>query len=384
VDNASSNNTFIDCFAASVESGSCIRDDDGKLIFHVRCFAHILNLIAGDGIAVMKQTIEGLRTAIKKSKSSQLQMTNFALICQSQRIPGKIAKPSLDVSTRWNSTYDMMESAIPYLGVFDEWARSGEENAPPPIDPFDILDIKDLHQWLKPLKDMTLNVSHHETIAMCHGLVWMQKLQKQLRGMEAMTSKLATAKENMILKFEKYFSDTKDILVHIIASIFHPQYKTSIIDAVFSTQRAILLEKIVKIFERNYVSNDDVAQTVSNDVIRTLSFDAIDEDLAFLGVNSNRPQLMSMRQEFDQYINEPPMKCTDILVYWRSKEQVYPHLVKMALDFLCIQLSSVASEFAFSGSGRVMDDYRSRLAEATLEMLMQLQSWLKNSKKHNF
>jgi len=200
----------------------------------------------------------------------------------------------------------------------------------------------------------------------------------------AMTSKLATAKENMILKFEKYFSDTKDILVHIIASIFHPQYKTSIIDAVFSTQRAILLEKIVKIFERNYVSNDEVAQTVSNDVIRTLSFDAIDEDLAFLGVNSNRPQLMSMRQEFDQYINEPPMKCTDILVYWRSKEQVYPHLVKMALDFLCIQLSSVASEFAFSGSGRVMDDYRSRLAEATLEMLMQLQSWLKNSKKHNF
>jgi hypothetical protein len=49
-----------------------------------------------------------------------------------------------------------------------------------------------------------------------------------------------------------------------------------------------------------------------------------------------------------------------------------PRLHRMAIDFCCIQLFS-AFEFAFSGSGRVMDDYRSRLA---LEMPMVTRAWL--------
>jgi hypothetical protein len=87
--------------------------------------------------------------------------------------------------------------------------------------------------------------------------------------------------------------------------------------------------------------------------------------------------MADIRNELEKYLAEPvEVVCSDILSFWQNKSSTYPSVSKMASDFLCIQLSSVASEFAFSGSGRVMDDYRSRLSGDTLEMLMQTRSWL--------
>lgn len=54
----------------------------------------------------------------------------------------------------------------------------------------------------------------------------------------------------------------------------------------------------------------------------------------------------------------------------------YPTLQKIARDFLAI-ISMVASESAFSTSGRVVTPQRSRLKEDTLEALMCSQNWFR-------
>ncbi|GJX16864.1 zinc finger BED domain-containing protein RICESLEEPER 2 [Tanacetum coccineum] len=57
-------------------------------------------------------------------------------------------------------------------------------------------------------------------------------------------------------------------------------------------------------------------------------------------------------------------------------------LVKMAHYILSIQISTVASESAFSTSGRILDPYRNALSSQIVEALLCTQSWVRTSQKN--
>ncbi|GJR29222.1 zinc finger BED domain-containing protein RICESLEEPER 2-like protein [Tanacetum coccineum] len=60
----------------------------------------------------------------------------------------------------------------------------------------------------------------------------------------------------------------------------------------------------------------------------------------------------------------------------KAKETMLPVLSRMAMDILSVQATSVASESAFSTSGRVLSIRRTRLTPASLEMCMCLKDHL--------
>ncbi|GJY24864.1 zinc finger BED domain-containing protein RICESLEEPER 2 [Tanacetum coccineum] len=66
----------------------------------------------------------------------------------------------------------------------------------------------------------------------------------------------------------------------------------------------------------------------------------------------------------------------DVLGFWKAKESMFPVLSRMVRDILSIQATSVASEFTFSTSGRVLSFRRTRLTPASLEMCMCLKDHL--------
>jgi hypothetical protein len=49
----------------------------------------------------------------------------------------------------------------------------------------------------------------------------------------------------------------------------------------------------------------------------------------------------------------------------------------IARDIFAIPVTTIASESAFSTSGRVLSDHQSRLTPKTLEVLMCAQNWLR-------
>jgi len=73
----------------------------------------------------------------------------------------------------------------------------------------------------------------------------------------------------------------------------------------------------------------------------------------------------------------------DILKWWKDNSSKYPILSQIARDVLAIPVSTVASESAFSTSGRVIDPYRSSLAPNTVEALICTQQWIKKPTKIN-
>ena len=54
----------------------------------------------------------------------------------------------------------------------------------------------------------------------------------------------------------------------------------------------------------------------------------------------------------------------------------YPVLSGMARDLFAAPASTIASESAFSTSGRVISEYRKRLTSKNVEALIYLQAWL--------
>jgi hypothetical protein len=118
LDNASGNEVAVKDIISDLRVNASARSlvCDGKF-FHVRCACHILNLVATDGLSVITHTIENIRQlvlAVKKSPLQWEELMKRATECGLDTSKGL----SLDVSTRWNSTYTMLRDALYYKNAF--------------------------------------------------------------------------------------------------------------------------------------------------------------------------------------------------------------------------------------------------------------------------
>lgn len=116
LDNATVNDAFVKALRDNLVSKGLLLGR-GK-IFHCRCAAYVLNLIVQEGFSAISSAIKNTRESVKYLKSSQAQKERFEKMIKQVGIPLK-KHPSLDVVTRWNSTYYMLDSAYLYKRVFE-------------------------------------------------------------------------------------------------------------------------------------------------------------------------------------------------------------------------------------------------------------------------
>ncbi|GJX30177.1 zinc finger BED domain-containing protein RICESLEEPER 2 [Tanacetum coccineum] len=83
-----------------------------------------------------------------------------------------------------------------------------------------------------------------------------------------------------------------------------------------------------------------------------------------------------VNSDFVTHLHPKEFASFDVLGFWKEKETMFPVLSRMAMDIISVQASSVASESAFSTSGRVLSIRRTRLTPASLEMCMCLKDHL--------
>ncbi|KAH9717089.1 BED-type domain-containing protein [Citrus sinensis] len=103
VDNASPNEGALRYLIDRVKTWR----DDGLVLngdyLHVRCCAHILNLIVTEGLKELEQSIVSVRNAVKYVRSSTARMQAFQIRVQQEMINCR-GSVILDCPTRWNST----------------------------------------------------------------------------------------------------------------------------------------------------------------------------------------------------------------------------------------------------------------------------------------
>lgn len=93
-----------------VPVGSVLHD-----VFHVRCCAHILNLVVQDGLSLLSFSVEKIKNIVRNINSS---VHRYELYKKCLKHYGFRKKNiNLDMPIRWNSTYELLRLAVLYKKV---------------------------------------------------------------------------------------------------------------------------------------------------------------------------------------------------------------------------------------------------------------------------
>ncbi|GJY17332.1 zinc finger BED domain-containing protein RICESLEEPER 2-like protein [Tanacetum coccineum] len=115
VDNASSNDNAIGFMKLIFEKNNdCLLSGEW---LHIRCAAHLVNLIVQDGLKHVGRSIESIRCAVKWIKKSGTKIEKFNKCAQSARCESTKSLV-MDCPTRWNFTYNVLEVAHEYKDAF--------------------------------------------------------------------------------------------------------------------------------------------------------------------------------------------------------------------------------------------------------------------------
>jgi hypothetical protein len=353
-------------------------------IFHIRCAAHVLNLIVQDGLLVMKGVIDNIRESVKYVRSSESREEFFEAVVEKLGIKCK-KKPSLDVSSRWNSTYLMIESALPYQDAFVELGEQDRQfTFAPSEDEWNMAEeLRKLLQTFFVATKVVSGSSYPTSNRYFHE-IW--KVKVLLNKHSKNTNKvIASMVAVMQTKFDKYWKES--FLANCIPVILDPRYKLGLVEfrlkQAFGSNAKEHIAKVDQVIRKLFEEYSlEMGGSIANTSEEESDLDMVPEaenPLADWEAHL-KVQKKQVTNELDRYLNEdlfPKKKDFDILGWWEMHAPKYPIISCIARDVLAVQASTVASESAFSTGGRVVSDYRSRLTSETVEGLICLQDWLR-------
>lgn len=245
VDNASSNDTCLAYMKRSLTNRGCTLARGQHL--HMRRVAHVVNLVVQDGLKIMCHPVNRIRNAIKYVRASPMRLKVFKKCVELSKVDSK-GLLNVDVSTRWNSTFVMLNTAEKLEKAFEQYAlhdpnyktelekfgpgpKAGrgapDERGPPTYD--DWVYIREFKEFLQHFYDLTNKVSGTkyitantflEEIAAVNFLLgeWSDRV---ICGDDIIFKNMATEMKD---KYEKYWGDPEKMNKYIfIAAILDPR-----------------------------------------------------------------------------------------------------------------------------------------------------------------
>lgn len=199
----------------------------------------------------------------------------------------------------------------------------------------------------------------------------------------------------MIEKFDEYWGESH--LNAGIAIILDPRYKMKFFEHVLGKIYGVkeckpyvdgvvdACKSLIHEYELNYGADDEVTHN-GGETFGLNSGTAECDFFSEFDLMASESTFVNPKSELDQYLEEkvyPRDQNFDILNWWKANGRKYPNLQLIARDILAIPVSTVASESAFSTSGRIVSPHRSRLGPDILEALMCTRDWEWNSFQGN-
>jgi len=390
LDNASVNNRAIRDLRAALGPQMFFNGEH----LHVRCAAHVLNIMVQAGLQVIPNAIKRIRDIIKVATSTPSRLQTFNSIVQTLGLGGKSGLV-LDVPHRWNATYDMLHEALKYKAALNRFAAEQFQDCPSEVE---WQDAAWLHEFLEQFSDATkaFSADRHQT---AHMFVKMMMAIRDVLLDEAWNanSLLNALAEAMYTKFEKYWAAPSMIL--LIAAILDPSMKADFVKFYFMTvESAKVQEKMRELkqyLNQYYLEYERIVRNIAGPIFTSHEEEVLSQgessssglhgkrhvELAFAQFSSQNSRTRLEISELDIYLDDPRVVVRagenfNVLAWWKKNSDAYPILSLMARDFLSIPVSTVSSESAFSCAGRILGKNRTYLSPETLEALVCAKDWL--------
>lgn len=365
-------------------------------LFDTRCASHLVRSLLQDLMESIQNMTEKIRGSVRFVESSLTTEGKFNEFAQQAAINTK-KKLFLDNQMSWNSTYLMLESVLEHKEAFillqehdptyttclsdEEWQRVGS------VTSFikllvEVLNIFSPSQSKYP----TSNIFFPE---ICDVHI---QLIDYCKNPDEFISSLAT---KMKIKFDKYWN--KSGLGLAIAAILDPRFKMKLVEyyyeQIYDTdapdRTREVSEAIHELFDDYSVDSDsldDIAGRAGTSLSSTSNAtrDRLRDFDKFLHETSN-PQ--SSVSDLDKYLEEPVFPRNydfNVLNWWKVHTARYPILSVIARDILCVPVSTLTAELAFSPGGRVLDDHLRSVDPDIRQALICGQDWLRMEREGTY
>lgn len=389
VDNCTTNDRMIQLLLDKLDKNDLLM---GGKLFHMRCTAHILNLIVKEGLSVISEGVAKIRASVAFWTVTPQRREKIKEISRRLNIPCS-KELVLDCITRWNSTYLMISVVLEYKNVFYRLHQlEAQYRCLPSESEWELArilsnNLKSFYNVTEVFSGTKYPTSNLFFIHICEIRLslgsWLTCEHDEVRQMAI----------NMIGKFEKYWKDVNGVLT--VATVLDPRYKMKLIEFYFpllyGDESNIHIERVQMLFKeliKEYefkaklsVSGPSVGAFSSSIGESSVVMSHVEEQLSsryddFLKANMVENRKTELESYLGEYVLITKDKNFDILGWWKINAIQYPLLSTIARDILAIPVSTVAFESAFSTCGRVVSPHRNRLHSQTVEALMCTQSWL--------
>ncbi|KAF7844083.1 zinc finger BED domain-containing protein RICESLEEPER 2-like [Senna tora] len=293
----------------------------------------------------------------------------------------------LDLQTRWNSTFIMLESELKYKRAFSSFQMEYQHYKYCPSSS-EWERGKKMCEFLRPFYDVTnlISGSTYPISNIYFTQVWNVEclLIDNANNEDQIIKDMAI---KMKEKFDKYWSEYSVVLA--VKAILDPRLKFPLLECCFNrvdpttcqSKLDVVRNKLFELFNayaKNSSSSSSSSQcqieppNISSETGEGLSSFTIGK--ALMDINS---QIVSQlgKSQLELYLEEAKLefkfnKDLDVLKYWKDHSGRFPDLSLMAFDILSIPITTVASESAFSIDSRVLNKYRSCLLPEKVQALI--------------
>ncbi|KAF7822115.1 zinc finger BED domain-containing protein RICESLEEPER 2-like [Senna tora] len=325
VDNASSNDTAVAYLKKRLKNWNGLVGDSDYL--HVRCCAHILNLVVNDGLKDLHNSISAIRNAVRYVRSSPARLQRFKDLVQKEKIDCK-ALVCLDIVTRMEDEDD----------GYNAYFRDDTHRLGPPMtfDWSNAYVFKGLlHHHIEVLWILyvTSNSCFHD-IAHVHTM-----LQASVVHQDPLIGEMA---KKMKLKYDKYWGKPENMNpLLVIGVVLDPRYKFGYVNNTFN----------------DIYDNDPIlCESMKKKVKYTLYLLYDKYSVGVVGKQSGHEE-----ESCDSgAVNHPvDLPMPDFVTAnpnpkgkWWENATKYKVVSLIARDVLAMPVSTMASEYAFSTGGQ--------------------------------
>ena len=351
-----------------------------------RCFGHTLQLAIKDGLShpEIQACIEAGRDVVSHFNHSPKSTGALKNLSTSPKALQQ------DVSTRWNSTYIMMNSLIPNRARIYTVLHNKEFTKPDTARKLEISNehwilMEKLCEVLKPFDVATSQLSGelYPTLGSVYPLIH-GVLTNHLLLNEDDCPEILYFKEKVTASLKKRFMVGQEHKCDdILASALHPCYKK--LKFLSKECRVFVQAKLEELCakmapETTSKSNTEMPELpVVPPKIKKESEEHCEAAMKYLMgeiYDVSDEEEDSIEAEVSRYMVEP-RNIIQPLIWWRANSHRFPHLSKLSRRFLCRPSTSVPSERLFSAAGHTVTKDRAKLDPDTVDELLFLHCYYK-------
>ncbi|KAK0131561.1 Zinc finger BED domain-containing protein 1 [Merluccius polli] len=353
------------------------------------CFAHTLNLAAQSlySLNSVSQWVARVRTivvwmkrclmakVVLREKQDLLQLPQHSLI--------------LDVRTRWNSLYLMLERfteqypAIQAASLDQRLRKNMDRDRLARLTEEDFRKAEDFINLMKVLYTSTLCVSSEKSPTSGQILPILKKLEAHLSVQDGDTVFVSNLKKQVWSNLSKRYQNDEIRNFLQVATALDPRFKHKVDDddTIWDQiQRKLIGEST----EEDCGDGGDTMQSENEDEQesqqppcklprKTPLEELFAEEEAHNIVLQQSSMSIKKRveRELQIYQEVPPVPMSgDPAAWWWNHQKSYPLLADLAFSYLCVQASSTPSERVFSTAGDTICPERARILPEKADMII--------------